>query len=334
MLVVILIVLMTGIGGITRLTESGLSITEWKPIMGALPPLNQTQWQEAFSKYQQIPQFERIHSTMTLEGFKWIFFWEYLHRLLGRLIGLTYALPLTWYLYKKRIPQGLRGHAIAGLFLGGMQGFVGWIMVKSGLTELTYVSHFRLAAHLLLAFCIAAYLLWIRERLAPPRGPLSPAALAVARWTPWIAALVGIQTLYGALTAGLKAGFMYPTFPTLGGQWLHPDLVRPGLGALNWLSNPTAVQAIHRVLGTVLVVSLMTLWIRSRADLRGAPQYRALTACAHLSVTQYAVGIAVVLLGVPVWAGTLHQVIGCVLFLLTAQMVYVFNGHRPVSPAL
>ncbi len=335
MTVITLIVLMVSVGGITRLTGSGLSITEWKPIMGVIPPLDEAEWQVAFAKYQRIPQFERLNSDMTLAGFKWIFFWEYLHRLLGRLIGLAYGLPLVWFLLRKRIPWGFRGHAIAGFFLGGLQGFMGWFMVKSGLSELTYVSHFRLSAHLLLAFFIAAYLLWIHQKLgercegSPER--VTPDGQKIARFVPWIAGAVLCQTFYGALTAGLKAGYMYPTFPTFLGHWIHPDLVRPEMGWMNLLSNPTTVQAVHRVLGTGVVLSLLALWLRFRRRPLLARERRALAACSHLSATQYGAGILLVCLGVPVWIGALHQFLGCILFLLTARLWMVFSDRGRAS---
>src|SRR5260221_4938300 len=218
-----MIFLMVVLGGVTRLTESGLSITEWQPITGILPPLSEAAWQAEFAKYRDIPQFQLVHAWMSLDDFKAIFFWEWLHRLWGRLIGVAFAVPFLWFVLRRRVPPGLAPRLAFILVLGGMQGVLGWVMVKSGLVDRVEVSQYRLVAHLGLALIIYAALLWtamdlLRPELlrpgagaAPPTGPLHAAAGAVA-------ALVFVTMLAGGFVAGLNAGLTYNTFPLMDGR--------------------------------------------------------------------------------------------------------------------
>lgn len=308
------------IGGITRLTGSGLSITEWKPIMGAIPPLNESDWLVAFEKYQQIPQFKFINSSMTLEGFKWIFFWEYLHRLLARTVGLIFLFPFLYFYARKKIERKWTPYLLGAFLLGGAQGALGWFMVSSGLSVLTYVSHFRLAAHLTLALAIAAYLLWIFYKVSPTHTPRP----FVAR-RPWIAliALTWLQTLWGAFTAGLKSGYQFPTFPTFHGYWMHPQLWALSPHWINIFSNPITVQWIHRILATLIVILLTIIFSKALK----AGQARLLLPSFALVLLQYSAGIALVLAGMPVWLGALHQGVGS-LFLLSVMRVYYVSHTR------
>ena len=332
--VIVLILLMVSVGGITRLTGSGLSITEWKPIMGVVPPLNETAWTEAFRKYQVIPQFQQINSAMTLHGFKWIFFWEYSHRLLGRMIGLVFGLPFLFFFLRGMIARKWLW-PLAGVFgLGGLQGALGWFMVKSGLADLTYVSHYRLAAHLLLALLIASAIVWILKRMKDDEA--SPASVRLvdcrlACSARILGAGVLVQTIYGAFTAGLKAGFQFPTFPTMGGQWIPAGFLERSPVWRNFFENPASVQWVHRVLGTLLLVSFLFIWVRSRSRLEAKSQRRALTLAAHLVLVQYILGACVVFFGVPVWLGTLHQLTGSLVFLAVVNLIYEFP-RTPSSP--
>ena len=215
-----LIVVMVAVGGITRLTESGLSITEWKPVTGTLPPLSEAAWQAEFAKYQKIPQFQAHNADMTLAGFKAIYFWEYVHRLLGRVIGMAFALPLLWFALRRQIPRGYGVRLVALFALGGLQGALGWLMVKSGLSVRTEVAPLMLATHLLTALFTLGGLLWTaldlralaRAPLAPPRGARLTGVALVA-----LAAL-GVQLFYGALMAGLRAGHAAADWPLMNGR--------------------------------------------------------------------------------------------------------------------
>jgi cytochrome c oxidase assembly protein subunit 15 len=321
---------MVALGGITRLTGSGLSITEWKPVTGALPPLTESAWQAEFAKYREIPQFKEMNSWMQLDDFKRIFFWEYLHRLFGRLIGVFFFLPFIYFVARKQVPRRWT-LPLLGLFaLGGLQGFLGWYMVQSGLSKLTSVSHYRLAVHLIAAFVIGAAMLWVRKAMQDADEPARLRARAylpvLTRLVRATVALVVLQTFYGALTAGLKAGFQFPTFPTFNGQWIPDRMLELAPAARNFLDNPIAVQWIHRANGTLLVTLAMGTWFRYRTRLRPHRSQRvALTAFAHTILLQYGVGIGVVLFGVPVWLGTFHQVTGFAVFLLAAQAWFEFR---------
>ncbi len=322
-----ILAVMVVLGGVTRLTGSGLSITEWKPITGAVPPLSEAAWEMEFAKYREIPQFREVNAWMQLADFKRIFFWEYLHRLFGRLIGVAFLVPFLFFASRRQIPRRWLGPLIFLFALGGLQGFIGWFMVKSGLSQLTSVSHLRLALHLLTAFFIGAAMLWVRIAMQDEEDPRREAYRlrlpTLAKLSHALAALVVFQSFYGALTAGLKAGFQFPTFPTFNGQWIPDRIVELTPLALNWVSNPITVQWVHRLTGTLLLLGSMGAWLWWRSRLEPhLSQRRALAALTATVALQYAVGIGVVLLGVPVWIGTLHQAIGFALILKITRVCY------------
>lgn len=328
-LVLGMILLMVAVGGITRLTESGLSMVTWEPILGTVPPLNNEQWDYRFEQYKQYPEFQQLRPDMTLHEFKVIFFWEYLHRLLGRLLGLVYAVPLAWFWLRGKIPTRLAWPLIIGLGLGGAQGVMGWYMVSSGLVDNPYVSHYRLAAHLGLAFLLFAYLLWIlltTLRAAHAEEPASPAA---RRWAQGLSVLLVAQIVWGAFVAGLNAGYLYNTFPKMQGQWLPPywDMLSPVW--INLIDNPATVQFIHRLLGTLLVLGTALVWVVLRRDPSIDGRKRsALHLFVLLMLAQFWVGVFTLVLMVPLVLGVLHQVMAC---LLLGAMVYVqftFRGTR------
>lgn len=303
--VALLVAAMVLLGGATRLTDSGLSIVEWKPVTGAVPPLSAADWQAEFDKYRQFPEYQKVNRGMSLDAFKRIYWFEWAHRMLGRLIGAAFLLPFLWFLFRGRIdrPLGLR---LGGLFaLGALQGGVGWWMVASGLVDRPDVDHLRLATHLGLAFLIFGALLWQAWRLLAPaaRSP-APRALALA-----LLAAVFVQILLGALVAGLDAGLAYNTFPTMNGEWLPADLVRPG----PWWDNPTAVQFVHR-LGAFAVAGLcLAAWLR-------APQAFGLALAA--AAAQFALGVLTLVLQVPATLGLLHQAGALALFAASLWTVY------------
>jgi cytochrome c oxidase assembly protein subunit 15 len=304
-----MVLLMVVIGGITRLTESGLSITEWQPVAGVLPPLSKAAWQDAFEKYKAIPQYAAIHSGMTLGDFKRIFFWEYLHRLWGRLIGVAFAVPFLYFLARGRIPRALAPR-LAGLFaLGGLQGVLGWYMVESGLADRIEVSQYRLAAHLLAAVIIYIALLWVAlDLLRPAAQPArDPRQKRLGRGVGALLLLVLLTLTAGAFLAGLRGGLFYNSFPLMNGSVL-PD----GYAALapfyrNWFENPAAANFDHRLLAELTWAATALLWLYARAiDLpRGARA--ALHALFALVSLQAALGIATLLLVVPLPLAVAHQ---------------------------
>lgn len=295
-----LVALMVVIGGLTRLTESGLSMVEWKPITGWLPPLSEAAWAAEFEKYKQFPEYQKVNIGMTLEGFKGIFWLEYIHRLLGRLIGLAFAIPMLLFWIGGRIPAGMKPHLLLMFVLGGSQGALGWFMVASGLVDHPDVSHYRLTAHLGLAFLIYAYLLWgglslLRHgRMVAARGGGIAAVLTVA---------VFLQILSGGLVAGLNAGLAHNTWPLMDGAFIPDGLLIAQPWWSNIFENAMTVQFQHRMLAyAVFVLALVTsVLLRGRAPV--GLRHGLLSAV----LLQVGLGIATLLHHVPVWLGTLHQ---------------------------
>ena len=313
-----LVVLMILVGGITRLTESGLSIVRWEPVTGTLPPLNEAQWRAEFEAYRQSPQYQQINAGMSLADFKTIYFWEYVHRLLGRLIGLAFALPLAWFAWKRAIPRGY-GWKLAGLLaLGGLQGVIGWWMVASGLVDRPEVSHIRLAVHLLTAFAILGFLVWVAlDLLARARGAAKPARMPTVGI--WALSLLFLQFLFGAYVAGLEAGYAYSSWPKMGDEWFPAEtpMFEPFLR--NFVDNPIVVQFIHRWLAFVAAAAI--LWLGWRAWRGG--HANAATLAVALLLLQIQLGIFTLLTGVELWIAAAHQ--GVAALLLAAV---VLTAHR------
>src|SRR5687768_6960674 len=235
-----LVFLIVVVGGVTRLTRSGLSIVEWQPLIGALPPLSEAHWQELFAKYRQTPEFRLVNFDMTLEGFKTIFWWEYAHRLLGRLIGLVFFLPLLYFLWKGKIDKPLAWKLFGIFLLGGLQGALGWFMVKSGLVDDPRVSHFRLTAHLGVALAIFAAQFWIALGLLFPRNqPVVKQAAALPL-------IIFLMALTGGMVAGLRAGYAYNTFPLMNGHFVPPEILALEPWWQNFFYNMATVQFVHR----------------------------------------------------------------------------------------
>src|SRR5215470_3370250 len=298
-----LVFAMVVVGGITRLTHSGLSIVEWQPIVGAMPPLNENDWQEAFRKYQDTPQFRQVNPHMDLAGFKGIFWWEYIHRLLGRLIGAVFLLPLVWFALRRRISRPL-AWKLAGIFaLGGLQGALGWFMVQSGLVDDPRVSQYRLAAHLGLAMLIYAAMLWIALDLLLPRAAAAPKGLR--RFAFALLALVFAMALSGAFVAGIRAGLAYNTFPLMSGNLIPPGMFVIEPWYLNFFNNIATVQFNHRLIAWALAILVPWFWLRTR----GAPPRVRLAGSLLLFAlaVQIALGIATLLNTVPVPLAAAHQ---------------------------
>jgi len=316
-----LIVLMVGVGGATRLTDSGLSITEWKPILGAIPPLNDADWQAAFDKYKQIPEYSQVNYGMSLAAFKFIFWWEWGHRFLGRLIGLAFALPLAVFWIRGMIPQGYHIRLLALLALGGLQGFIGWYMVQSGLTERIDVSQYRLALHLCMAFLILGLVLWTWADLRED-GTIYFNNLPAAAWTMAVvlSGVMFLQVTIGAFVAGTKAGLVYNTWPLMDGQ-LIPD----GLYGSHHISQPwfqslfedhLTVQFNHRIIAYVLIALVLVQAIRVRnVDHDRVTQSAYILAA--LMVIQAALGIWTLLAAqgsIPIGLGVAHQTLAAIVF--------------------
>ncbi|MFT4026464.1 MAG: COX15/CtaA family protein [Novosphingobium sp.] len=313
------------VGGITRLTESGLSITEWKPVSGALPPLTEAQWQAAFEGYKQIPQYTEVNGPagMTLADYKFIFFWEWVHRLLARLIGVAFALPLAWYWLKGAIPAGYKPRLVALLALGGLQGAVGWWMVSSGLTHDVKVSHFRLAAHLLVALVTLGGLVWTALDLrALARGE------GRSRLTGFAALALGmlaVQLFFGALVAGLRAGYVARDWPLMNDR-LVPSGIDWSQGAGHALLNdPFLIHFIHRWWAWAVVAVLVVMGRKLRRRDR-----RPASIAVHSAFgLQVLLGIATVMTGVNLWIAVLHQLVGALLLAATTWGAHALGRPRP-----
>ncbi len=315
------------IGGITRLTESGLSITEWKPLMGALPPLSQAQWVTEFEKYKQIPEYTQINGPagMDLAAFKFIYFWEWVHRLWGRLIGLAIAVPFAWFWIKRQIPQGYRLRLFSLLALVGLQGAIGWWMVASGLETRTDVSHFRLAAHLLIALTILGGLVWTasdlkllaQNRQARP-APMSSIGAVVLT-------ILFIQLLLGAWVAGLNAGYVSGTWPLMNDRFF-PEGVDWEHGVLFTLTHdPFLTHFLHRWWAWITVIALILLARKVKPTNRKASIY------IHASLgIQILLGIAVVMTGMNITLAVLHQAVGAVLVASTVWGIHQLGKKAAV----
>ncbi|HMH16868.1 MAG TPA: COX15/CtaA family protein [Burkholderiales bacterium] len=303
-----LVFAMVVVGGITRLTHSGLSIVEWQPVVGTLPPLGDADWQEAFQKYRQTPEYRQVNPDMNLAGFKNIFWWEYVHRLLGRFIGAAFLLPLLWFALRGRISRGLTWKFAGILALGALQGAMGWYMVQSGLADDPRVSQYRLTAHLGIAVLIYAAMLWIALDLLFPRAvPRAAQGAPLRRFAAALAALVFVMVLSGGLVAGTRAGFAYNSFPLMNGQVVPPGILALEPWYLNFSSNLATVQFDHRLIAWLLAFLVPWFWLRVA---RAAVPRRAKLS-AHLLLgalaLQIALGIATLVLRVPVPLAAAHQ---------------------------
>lgn len=310
-LIALMIVAMVVVGGATRLTDSGLSITEWQPIHGVIPPLNQGEWQEEFAKYQQIPQYEIVNKGMTLDEFKTIYWWEWAHRLLGRMIGAVFLLPLVFFWATGRIAPRLKGPLVVLFLLGGLQGGIGWWMVVSGLAERTDVSQYRLAVHLTFACVILAYAVWLARGLSPLPETAARTGLRIAAAA--LVVLTFLQIFLGGLVAGLNAGFTYNTWPLMDGVLIPGGLFELSPAWLNIFENIVTVQFDHRVVAYVLLAAALLHAFQARHT----PYARVTTVLAVLVLAQAGLGIATLVLVVPLHLALTHQ-LGAVIVLWMA----------------
>lgn len=322
---------MVVLGGVTRLTGSGLSMVDWRPVTGFLPPLSDDAWQRTFEMYQQSPEFQQKNSHMDVNAFKGIFWLEYLHRLLGRIIGLAFFVPLAWFLARGKIAWPESPRYFLMLLLGGFQGLLGWYMVKSGLVDNPAVSQYRLTAHLMSAFAIFGFMLWTALSLLYPPGERSRHPL-FAR-TLGLATLVTVTIISGGFVAGLKAGRLYNTFPMMGDYWLPPGMLALEPTWRNFFDNHATVQFDHRVLAITTFALIVAWWLGARrADLPSRLRKGA-NALLHTAVLQVALGISTLLLVVPLPLAAAHQAVGMLLFTVALYLVHGFSGRTAEEPA-
>ncbi|SLN11159.1 Heme A synthase [Roseovarius litorisediminis] len=330
-----LVALMIAVGGLTRLTDSGLSITEWKPLTGALPPLTTADWEAEFALYQAIPEFQVQNSWMQLEDFKAIYWWEWGHRQLGRVIGLVWAVGFLAFLALRKIPAGWTGRLVFIGALGGVQGAVGWWMVSSGLTgTMTDVASYRLATHLGLAFVILGFIAWYifllgreeRELMQARRGKEAKLFGLATGWLHF----AFLQILIGALVAGIDAGRSYTDWPLMGGQVLPPSIWLADLGWRNFFENPGLVQFIHRITGYLLLAFGIMVWMRGRRSANSATG-AAFTAAFVALCGQVVLGIATVLYGAPWQVAIVHQVLAVLLWVLILRARFLSLYPLPQS---
>ena len=303
---------MVSIGGITRLTESGLSMVEWRPLIGWLPPLSEAEWQRVFALYRETPEFRQVNFSIDLEGFRQIFWWEYVHRLWGRLLGVFFAVPLAWFWLRGRIGRRLRLRLLLLLALGALQGLIGWWMVRSGLSDRPDVSAVRLAVHLGMALVIFGLLVWtLLDRIRPQEGRRS-----LSSWL--LLGLIAVAIVSGALVAGNNGGLIYNSFPLMNGALLPADYRSGPSWAADALENPVAAQFHHRWLAVAALLAVVAAWLRA-----GGPRARVAEHLLLAAVSlQAGLGLATLLAVVPLSLAVLHQ-LGAVLLLAAA----LFRTH-------
>jgi cytochrome c oxidase assembly protein subunit 15 len=318
-----LIFVMVLVGGITRLTHSGLSISDYKLIQGTIPPMNEQEWEEAFELYKQYPEYQKLNYHYGIEEFKDIYFWEWLHRVLGRFIGIVFILPFLYFLFTKKLDRSTVKKCLILLFMGGFQGFLGWYMVKSGLVDRPDVSHYRLAAHLTTAFLTFAYSLWVAlDLIYPQKKEIHKGIRNLIR-----AGLVVLllQIIWGAFVAGLDAGFIHNHWPLMNeGKLMHETVYIEQQPVIkNFIEGKSGVQFVHRYLAYVVVGFIALIWYRTRKINTTAIQENGLKSLLVLVFVQFLLGVLTLIYAVPIWLGVVHQ-IGA--FFLLAAMT--FTLHR------
>ncbi|HPR29323.1 MAG TPA: COX15/CtaA family protein [Chitinophagales bacterium] len=318
------------LGGITRLTGSGLSITEWDVLMGALPPLNAEQWNEAFDQYKQFPQYELVNSDMDLPGFKSIFWWEYIHRNWARLIGLVFLIPFLYFWFSGRLNKAMRNRFLVVFLLGGLQGFMGWIMVASGLIDKPWVSPYNLTMHLLLALLVFLYLIWLalsmRKKPVPTDHPVA------AKHIRWVLGIIVVQIAFGGFMAGTKAGLLFQTWPLMNGTVIPPNAFHGANAMAAIFDNPTTINFVHRTLGILVFLAVGIFWLQNRRF--SAPSMRRLEHALLLMVfLQFLLGVTTLLLAsthIPVFWGVVHQLGAFILAGIATAILYYARPRKPL----
>jgi len=317
-----LIFIMVVIGGITRLTDSGLSISNYRLITGTIPPIGDQEWQEAFDLYKQHPEFNAYNNHFNIEDFKSIYFWEWLHRVIGRSIGMVFIIPFFYFLIRKQLTKSTIKKCLVLLSLGAFQGFLGWYMVKSGLVDMPDVSHYRLAAHLVTAFLTFAATLWVALDLIYPNK--KPANTPMKNLIIVNYVVVTIQIIYGAFIAGLKAGLLHNHWPLMNeGAFMHHTVYVLSPFYKNLIENPSGIQFVHRIIAYVVVVLIFLIWKKSKSFTLTTRQKQGVNALVFVVLLQFLLGVLTLIYQVPLWLGVAHQV--GAFFLLTGM---TFTLHR------
>lgn len=320
----ILLFIMVTVGGITRLTNSGLSMTDWHLITDTFPPLTEEKWQAAFDEYKKFPEYQKIniHNDFQLSDYKFIYFWEWFHRFIGRIIGMVFILPFVYFLIKKKLDSETIKKCIILLGMGAFQGFLGWFMVKSGLIDNPDVSHFRLALHLTFAFITFAYTLWVAlDLIYPDKKEVNTTLRKYARIA--IVFLI-IQIIYGGFVAGLNAGLIHNHWPLMSdGKFFHESII---LEKDSWILRLTegksGVQFVHRTMAYVVVGLILFLYFQSKKFTLSTQQKNGLNLLVLIVFLQFTLGVLTLLLGVPMWLGLTHQIMA---FILLATMTYTLH---------
>ncbi|WP_159019728.1 COX15/CtaA family protein [Algibacter sp. L3A6] len=321
----LLIFIMVVVGGITRLTHSGLSISSYKLISGTIPPMNDAEWTEAFDLYKQYPEYQKLNNHFNLEDFKDIYFWEWLHRVIGRFIGLVFFLPFLYFLITKQLTKSTIKKAVILLIMGGFQGFLGWYMVKSGLVDNPDVSHFRLSAHLTTAFLTFAYTFWVALDLKfPCRKTVNTSFRNFIRLG--LAVLI-LQIIYGAFVAGLDAGFIHNHWPLMSdGKFMHETVyIEQNPLYKNFIEGKSGVQFVHRMLAYLVAFLLISIWYKARKMETTKLQNYAVTGLLIMVGVQFLLGVLTLIFHVPVWLGVAHQVGAFFLLSITTFTLHRFS---------
>ena len=320
-----LVFIMVVVGGITRLTNSGLSMTDWHLVTDTLPPLTEAKWQQAFDQYKQFPEYQKIniHNDFTLSDYKFIYFWEWFHRFIGRIIGLVFIVPFFYFLWKKKIDKATLNKCFILLGMGALQGFFGWFMVKSGLVDNPDVSHFRLSLHLTFAFITFAYTLWVALDLI--YSDKKAAILPLRKIARFALAFLLLQIIYGGFVAGLNAGLIHNHWPLMSdGQLIHDSVfIEQKTLLLNLTEGKSGVQLVHRTLAYVVVGLILFLYFKSKKFNIDQQQQKGLNALVLIVFLQFTLGVFTLLYSVPLWLGLTHQIVA--FFLLTAM---TYTLHR------
>ena len=321
----VLLFIMVVVGGITRLTNSGLSMTDWHLVTDTFPPLSQDKWEQAFEEYKKFPEYQKIniHNDFTLDDYQFIYFWEWFHRFIGRIIGLVFIVPFVYFLIKKLLSSETIRKCMVLLGMGGFQGFLGWFMVRSGLIDNPDVSHFRLSLHLTFAFITFAYTLWVALDIVYPNKLITIVPLRKIARLAFVFLL--IQIIYGGFVAGLNAGLIHNHWPLMSdGQFIHDSVfIEQQTLFLNLIEGKSGVQFVHRTLAYVVVGLILTLYFKSKKQALTSLQKNGINALVLIVFVQFGLGVFTLLYQVPLWLGLAHQVTA--FFLLTAM---TFTLHR------
>ncbi len=320
----VLIFIMVIVGGITRLTHSGLSISNYKLISGTIPPTNAMQWNETFDLYKQYPEYQKLNYNMTLDEFKDIYFWEWIHRVIGRVIGLVFLLPFLYFLATKQLTKATIKKCVILLFMGSFQGFLGWYMVKSGLVDRPDVSHYRLAMHLTTAFLTFAYTFWVAlDLIYPSKKQINTSFRNLVRVG---LVILVIQIIWGAFVAGLDAGWIHNHWPLMNdGELIHTTVTTEQEPLYkNFIEGKSGVQFVHRYLAYLVVGCIGLIWFKARKNTPTLLQKRGINVLLILVGVQFVLGVLTLVLFVPVWLGVLHQVTA---FLLLASMTFTLHRY-------